>query len=245
MTVLTLALLAGSQPAAPRLAPVHQIGPQSRRQSPHTPCAPLVRTDALTLTWQKADRHKRSAPTSSSHTPWPNPHSACGTAAAPLPAISCLGAFRPPAARARGEVRHCRQPKTCTGTDIPRVSLRRGAKKHRIDIWFHTALMPANLITPAHFSVSSAINLLKSAGEPRNAVLPRSHVGVAEGGVDLPVELVDDLDGRISGCADAVPGCVGRARSCRARSGAPHLPAPAERPRPRPHPPLGSRETPP
>src|SRR3954453_20962118 len=118
MTVLTLALLAGSQPAAPRLAPVHQIGPQSRRQSPHTPCAPLVRTDALTLTWQKADRHKRSAPTSSSHTPWPNPHSACGTAAAPLPAISCLGAFRPPAARARGEVRHCRQPKTCTKADL-------------------------------------------------------------------------------------------------------------------------------
>jgi hypothetical protein len=123
MTVLTLALLAGSQPAAPRLAPVHQIGPQSRRQSPHTPCAPLVRTDALTLTWQKADRHKRSAPTSSSHTPWPNPHSACGTAAAPLPAISCLGAFRPPAARARGEVRHCRQPKTCTEPDICQVIL--------------------------------------------------------------------------------------------------------------------------
>src|SRR6478609_10588948 len=88
MTVLTLALLAGSQPAAPRLAPVHQIGPQSRRQSPHTPCAPLVRTDALTLTLQKADRHKRSAPTSPSHTPWPNPHSACGTAAAPIPSIS-------------------------------------------------------------------------------------------------------------------------------------------------------------
>ena len=122
MTVLTLALLAGSQPAAPRLAPVHQIGPQSRRQSPHTPCAPLVRTDALTLTWQKADRHKRSAPTSSSHTPWPNPHSACGTAAAPLPAISCLGAFRPPAARARGEVRHCRQPKTCTKPAVSNCS---------------------------------------------------------------------------------------------------------------------------
>jgi hypothetical protein len=47
--------------------------------------------------------------------------------------------------------------------------------------------MPANLITPAHFSVSSAINLLKSAGEPRNAELPRSQVGVAEGGVDLAV----------------------------------------------------------
>src|SRR6187401_1096286 len=70
--------------------------------------------------------------------------------------------------------------------------------------------MPANLIIPAHFSVSSAINLLKSAGEPRNAELPRSQVGVAEGGVDLPVELVDDFDGRISGCADAVPGCLGR-----------------------------------
>ena len=124
MTVLTLALLAGSQPAAPRLAPVHQIGPQSRRQSPHTPCASLVRTDALTLTWQKADRHKRSAPTSSSHTPWPNPHSACGTAAAPLPAISCLGAFRPPAARARGEVRHCRQPKTCTQPAVSNRSKR-------------------------------------------------------------------------------------------------------------------------
>ena len=131
MTVLTLALLAGSQPAAPRLAPVHQIGPQSRRQSPHTPCAPLVRTDALTLTWQKADRHKRSAPTSSSHTPWPNPHSACGTAAAPLPAISCLGAFRPPAARARGEVRHCRQPKTCTEGDIQLFLTRYSGSMHR------------------------------------------------------------------------------------------------------------------
>ena len=118
------------------------------------------------------------------------------------------------------------------GTDVPCVSLRRGAKKHRIDIWFHTALMPANLITPAHFSVSSAINLLKSAGEPRNAELPRSQVGVAEGGVDLPVELVDDLDGRISGCADAVPGCVGRARSCRARSGASHRRRPRSDPGP-------------
>src|SRR4249919_1538608 len=98
MTVLTLALLAGSQPAAPKLAPVHQIGPQSRRQSPHTPCTPIVRTDVLTLALQKADRHNRSAPISSSHTPWPNPHSARGTDSAPLPAISCLGAFRPPAA---------------------------------------------------------------------------------------------------------------------------------------------------
>ena len=103
----------------PRFAPVHQIGLRSHRQSPHT----TMRSSSFAptrspLLRQKADRHKRSAPTSSSHTPWPNPHSACGTAAAPLPAISCLGAFRTPAARARGEARHCRRPKTCTGRDI-------------------------------------------------------------------------------------------------------------------------------
>ena len=37
---------------------------------------------------------------------------------APLPAISCLGAFRPPAASARGGSRYCRRPKTYTRTDI-------------------------------------------------------------------------------------------------------------------------------
>ena len=167
MTVLTLALLAGSQPAAPRLAPVHQIGPQSRRQSPHTPCAPLVRTDALTLTWQKADRHKRSAPTSSSHTPWPNPHSACGTAAAPLPAISCLGAFRPPAARARGEVRHCRQPKTCTKGDIPilgnpralrRWRARRDSNRHRTNQLASTSCTPSTRITPSMATSPSVLS---------------------------------------------------------------------------------------
>ena len=170
MTVLTLALLAGSQPAAPRLAPVHQIGPQSRRQSPHTPCAPLVRTDALTVTWQKADRYKRSAPTSSSHTPWPNPHSACGTAAAPLPAISCLGAFRPPAARARGEVRHCRQPKTCTSTDI---RLRRGDVPMKPappnTECYAPAVSPAQLRTAPSFTADdqNAWNLLRRKLPPR------------------------------------------------------------------------------
>src|SRR5262245_57468633 len=38
----------------------------------------------------------------------------------------------------------------------------------------HSALMPANLTTLPHFSVSSAMNLPKSAGEPDNAVPPRS-----------------------------------------------------------------------
>jgi len=34
--------------------------------------------------------------------------------------------------------------------------------------------MPANLITLAHFSVSSAINLPNTAGDPGSATLPRS-----------------------------------------------------------------------
>src|SRR5262245_25488480 len=38
----------------------------------------------------------------------------------------------------------------------------------------HSALMPANLITLAHFSVSSTMNIPSSAGEPRNIVQPRS-----------------------------------------------------------------------
>src|SRR5262249_15338759 len=38
----------------------------------------------------------------------------------------------------------------------------------------HSALMPADLITLRHFSVSSAMSLPKSAGEPASAVPPRS-----------------------------------------------------------------------
>src|SRR5215470_12905632 len=41
-------------------------------------------------------------------------------------------------------------------------------------LWDHSALMLAARITLAHFSVSSAINLPKSADEPGIAVLPRS-----------------------------------------------------------------------
>jgi hypothetical protein len=37
-----------------------------------------------------------------------------------------------------------------------------------------SALMPANLITLPHFSVSSAMNLPKSAAEPMTGVLPKS-----------------------------------------------------------------------
>ena len=38
----------------------------------------------------------------------------------------------------------------------------------------HSGLMPANLITLAHFSVSSAMSLPKSAGEPASTVPPNS-----------------------------------------------------------------------
>ena len=61
--------------------------------------------------------------------------------------------------------------------------------------------MPANLITLAHFSVSSAISLPKSAGEPGSTVPPRSanrclQFGIGEACIDLLVELIDDLGRR-------------------------------------------------
>ena len=99
---LTLAILAGSRPAAPaRIAPLDSaasrianlVGQRALRS--FTPArSPMLRGKPIV-----ADRF---GPTSSSPTPRPNPHSARGTAGAPLPAISCLGAFRTPAATARG-----------------------------------------------------------------------------------------------------------------------------------------------
>ena len=38
----------------------------------------------------------------------------------------------------------------------------------------HSGLIPADLMTLAHFSISLAMSLLKSAGEPASAVPPRS-----------------------------------------------------------------------
>ena len=66
-------------------------------------------------------------------------------------------------------------------------------------------------ITLPHFSVSSAMNLPKSAGETdehRAAQVgkPRLHFGIGEASVDLLVELVDDLGRRVLRCADAEPG---------------------------------------
>ena len=74
----------------------------------------------------------------------------------------------------------------------------------------HSGLIPANVTTLAHFSVSVATKLPKSEGEPAITVPPRSanralSLGIGEGGVDLVVELVDDLGRRAGGSANAVP----------------------------------------
>src|SRR5262249_53420634 len=55
------------------------------------------------------------------------------------------------------------------------AAIRRTAvMEYRSELPDHSGLMPADLITLAHFSVSSAISLLKSAGEPASPVPPRS-----------------------------------------------------------------------
>jgi hypothetical protein len=54
-------------------------------------------------------------PTTQAHHLRPNPHSARCAAAVPLPAISCLGAFRTPAASVPWLARQCRRPKTLYG----------------------------------------------------------------------------------------------------------------------------------
>ena len=98
MTVLTLAFWPAPSRQRPGLRQCTRLVRRRDRQSPHTPCAPLVRTHAVTLLVQKADRTSAPLQPPQAIPRRPNPHSACGAAAAPSPAISCLGAFRPPAA---------------------------------------------------------------------------------------------------------------------------------------------------
>src|ERR1700681_1041273 len=57
------------------------------------------------------------------------------------------------------------------------VDFGRRARSHprpKLDGADQSGLMPASLITLAHFSVSSAMNFPNSAGEPPNTVAPRS-----------------------------------------------------------------------
>src|SRR5262249_22964846 len=72
-----------------------------------------------------------------------------------------------------------------------------------------SALMPVNLTTLPHFSVSSAISSPKSAGESASGALPRSTsralIWIGKGRVDLLVELVNNLSRRAIVRTDAVP----------------------------------------
>ena len=52
-------------------------------------------------------------------------------------------------------------------------------QRNRCRLMVHLALMPANLTTSAHFLVSSATSLAKSATEPESGSLPRSAAGSA------------------------------------------------------------------
>ena len=72
------------------------------------------------------------------------------------------------------------------------------------------AFAPETLTTLAHFSVSSAISLPKSAGgagQRRAAHVgqPRLDLRIGEAGIDLLVEPIDDLGRRVLGRANAVP----------------------------------------
>ena len=74
----------------------------------------------------------------------------------------------------------------------------------------HSGLMPANLMTLPHLSVSSAMKLPKWAAEPVSAVAskrgePGPELGVGECGVDLPVQGLDDVGRRVHGRAEAKP----------------------------------------
>ena len=75
----------------------------------------------------------------------------------------------------------------------------------------YSALMFAARITLPHFSVSSAISLPNSAGEVGNTVPPRAgkallQLGISEAGIDLLVELADDLAWRVLGYEKFPPG---------------------------------------
>src|SRR5208282_2184973 len=113
-TAPILAIPAGSPPAANTLASVPCIGLYCHRKSRRATCRSLLHPAANILGLQQTDRRTCFCPPSSRPAPRLNPHSARRTAAELPTAISCLGAFPTPAARACGLVRDCRRPKTCT-----------------------------------------------------------------------------------------------------------------------------------
>src|SRR5215471_11450161 len=74
----------------------------------------------------------------------------------------------------------------------------------------YCGLMPATLITLAHFAVSSAMSLPKSAGacehHPAHVGEPLHDLGIGEARVGFPVEVIHDRGGRILRRGDAEPG---------------------------------------
>ena len=72
----------------------------------------------------------------------------------------------------------------------------------------HSGLIPADLTTLPHFSVSSAMSFPEIGGraaEHGGAQIgkPCLDLGVGKRGVDFLVQPVDDFGGRVLGCADA------------------------------------------
>src|SRR5262249_9594266 len=86
-----------------------------------------------------------------------------------------------------GQTRSFGDVRSMSGSPRKRISARHHGMSHELPrrhsrnavLWNvgledHSGLMPANLITFAHFSVSSVMSFPKSWGEPASTVLPRS-----------------------------------------------------------------------
>ena len=115
ISVSLFAIPAGSPPAAPKLALLRPIAPQSYRQSRRARCGLLVHPDLLSMALQKVHRRNRCCPTSYP-TLRPNPHNA---AAPPCPTSRDFLPWRFSNAGRRNAwiASSCRRPKTCTARD--------------------------------------------------------------------------------------------------------------------------------
>jgi hypothetical protein len=99
------ALLAGSQPAATKLASLPRIHQRSRHQARRATPRSLVHTDVSDHAWPQADRGNPYNPASASPNPRQNPHSARGAAPAYVPRFRALALFgRRPQERVEGFV---------------------------------------------------------------------------------------------------------------------------------------------
>jgi hypothetical protein len=88
---VTLVILTGSWPATLTLALPRSIRNRMLRQSWRAPCSPPLHPCVPANILRQTDRRTPSAPTSSSLTPRPNPHSARRHRQCTADAISCLG----------------------------------------------------------------------------------------------------------------------------------------------------------